>query len=66
MSYVVAPLDPRKRALEKQESRDRDAARLREGSVNRAELRRENSFFSALPLNRYQMVAIGGKSIVHR
>ncbi len=53
MSYKVAHLDSRKRALEKQESRDRDAARLKSGSVSASELRRENSIFSALPLHRY-------------
>lgn len=65
MSYKVAHLDSRKRALEKQESRDRDAARLKSGSVSASELRRENSIFSALPLHRYKMVAIGGKALAH-
>jgi hypothetical protein len=64
MSYKVAHFDPSQRALEKQESRDRDAARLKQGVVSRDELRRENSFFAGLPLNRYKMVAVGGKSIV--
>lgn len=65
MSYKVAHLDPRKRALEKQESRERDQARLNKGSVSASELRRENSAFAALPLHRYKMVAIGGKSLAH-
>jgi hypothetical protein len=65
MSYLVADLDHDKRALEKQESREQDAARLRDGQVSPADLRRENSFFSGLSLSRYRMVAIGGKSICH-
>jgi hypothetical protein len=65
MSYLVADLDHDKRALEKQESRERDAARLRDGRVSPADLRRKNSFFSGLSLSRYRMVAIGGKSICH-
>jgi len=65
MSYRVSHLDSRKRALEKQESRDRDQARLNAGSVRPSELRRENSVFSALPLHRYKMVAIGGKALAH-
>lgn len=63
MSFKVSHFDPYERALEKQASRDRDAARLRQGDVSRQELRRENSYFAALPLDRYKMVAIGGKSI---
>jgi hypothetical protein len=63
MSYQVAYLDNRNRVLEKQESRDRDAARLASGAVSAVDLRRENSFFSALPLHRFKMVAIGGKVI---
>lgn len=61
MSYSVGHLDPRKRALEKQESRDRDQARLADGSVSHSQLRRENSFFASLPLHRFKIVAIGGK-----
>ncbi len=65
MSYRVAHLDLQKRALEKQESRDRDQARLDNGSVSPSQLRRENSAFAALPLHRYKMVAIGGKALAH-
>lgn len=39
MSYRVARLDQRKRALEKQASRERDQARLNKGSVSASELR---------------------------
>ncbi|MBX5041143.1 hypothetical protein [Rhizobium lentis] len=63
MSYRVAHLDSRKRALEKQESRERDQVRLDNGSVSPAQLRRENSAFAELPLHRYKMVAIGGKAL---
>lgn len=52
------------RALEKQESSDRDAARLAGGSVSAVDLRHDNGFFSALPLHLFKMVAIGGKAIV--
>jgi hypothetical protein len=65
MNYQIAHLDSRKRLLEKQESRDRDAARLASGAVSALDLRRENGFFSALPLHRFKMVAIGGKAIAH-
>jgi hypothetical protein len=63
MSYLVVDLDQEKRAREKLESRERDSARLRDGQVSSADLRRENSFFSGLSLSRYQIVAIGGQSI---
>ncbi|MEI2302116.1 hypothetical protein [Ensifer sp. MJa1] len=65
MSYRVAHLDSRKRALEKKESRERDQARLNNGSVSPSQLRRENSAFAALPLHRYKMVAIGGKALAN-
>ena len=56
--------DPIERAREKQLSRDRDAGRLAAGEVSALELRRENGIGSHLPLSRYQMVAIGGRSIL--
>lgn len=61
MNFRVGQLDPNKRALEKQESRDSDRFRLQNGFVTPAQLRRENAALSALPLHRYKMVAIGGK-----
>ena len=58
----VAYGDLRSRVKEKQVSRAKDAARLQSKSIGRAELREANGFFSALPLNRYKIVAIGGKA----
>ena len=55
--------DPIERAREKQASRDRDAARLESGEVSRLDLQHENSIGSHLPLSRYQIVAIGGRSV---
>lgn len=63
MTHSVGHLDSRKRALEKQESRDRDRARLDDLSVDPSQLRRENSFFASLPLHRFKIVAIGGKPL---
>ena len=63
MSFAVSHLSAGQRALEKQESRRRDAARLNDGSISGADLRRENGLGSRLPLHRYQMSAIGGRSI---
>lgn len=58
--------DPIQRAREKQSLRDRDAVRLASGEVSAVELRRENGIGSHLPLSRYQIVAIGGRSILRR
>lgn len=65
MSHGIAHLDCQKRALEKQRGRDEDQMRLDDGSVTPSRLRRENSAFSALPLHRYKMVAIGEKVVAH-
>ena len=51
------------RAKQKQLSRDRDAMLLQSGQITEAELKRRNSFFGALPIKRYRMVAIGGKPV---
>lgn len=51
------------RAEQKQLSRERDAMLLQSGWITEAELKRRNSFFGALPIKRYKMVAIGGKPI---
>ncbi|ESQ87909.1 hypothetical protein ABAC460_17105 [Asticcacaulis sp. AC460] len=56
--------DPIERAHEKQSLRERDAVRLASGEVSALELRRENGIASHLPLGRYQMVEIGGRSIL--
>jgi len=54
--------DHHSRALEKQVSRERDAARLRSGEVSPEELRKENGWASRLQLDRYRVTAIGGQS----
>jgi hypothetical protein len=53
--------DWKKRAAEKQASRDRDFERLRNGEVTPEELARENDFFAALDLADFKIVAMGGK-----
>lgn len=58
--------DPKKRAAEKQASRDEDARQLAAGEVTHAELRKRNGFFSSLDFKKWVMVAIGGKPIKRR
>jgi len=60
MNYKIEKLDQAERARQKQESRDRDLARLASGEISAAELNRENGFFSALPLQSFKIEAIGG------
>jgi hypothetical protein len=62
-NFAVEKLDSKKRAREKQASRESDELRLRSGMVNREGLRRENDFFSSLPLEKFRIVAIGGRPI---
>jgi len=59
----IERLDAGKRARDKQDARERDQARLEAGEVDRDGLRRENGFFSSLPLKDFRIVAIGGKPI---
>jgi hypothetical protein len=56
-------LDPKKRAAEKQASRDRDLERLRKGEVTPEELTKENNFFAALDLTKFKIVSIGGRPL---
>ena len=51
------------RAKQKQLSRDRDAMLLQSGQITEAELKRRNSFFGALPIKRFKIVAIGRKPV---
>lgn len=51
------------RAQQKQLSRDRDVMLLQSGQITEAELKRRNSFFGALPIKRFKMVAIGRKPV---
>jgi hypothetical protein len=48
--------DPKKRAAEKQASRDEDARRLAAGEVTQEELRRENSFIPLELIKRCRIV----------
>ena len=54
-------LDPKKRAAEKQASRDRDLERLKRGEITPEELTKENDFFAALDLAEFEIVSIGGR-----
>jgi hypothetical protein len=63
MSYAVDILDPKKRAAEKQAARDADEKFLLAGKVSVAELARRNYFFSALPVERFRVVAIGKRRL---
>lgn len=62
-SFVIGVLDSERRVCEKQASRDRDRLRLNSGSVDREELRRENGFFSSLPLQGFRIAAVGGRRV---
>jgi len=55
--------DQIERAKQKELSRASDAARVEAGEVSLDQLYRENSFFSAVPIKRFKMVAIGGKPL---
>ncbi|MHC1550953.1 hypothetical protein [Phyllobacterium sp. K27] len=63
MAMQIAYYNPQVRAREKQVMRDRDESRLQSNSASRVELKKNNSFFSALPLDRFRIVAVGGKAI---
>lgn len=66
MSQDGANLKPCARAQQKQLGRDRDAMLLKSGQVSEAELKQRNSFFSALPIKRFKVIAIGGKPVRSR
>jgi hypothetical protein len=61
--YQIRQLDSAKRAREKQASRDQDRVRLERGDISPEALNRENGFFSALPLHKFRIAAIGGVPI---
>ena len=56
-------LDDSPRAKQKQLSRARDEMRLKSGEVSLDQLKRDNSFFNAVPIKRFKMVAIGSKPL---
>ena len=59
------PLDSAARAAEKDASRQADAARLAGGSVSVYDLKAKNAFFSALPLHRFVVAAVGDEPVTH-
>lgn len=63
MSNDPPDSDRMSRAQQKQLSRDRDAMLLQSGQITEAELKRLNSFFGALPIKRFKIVAIGRKPV---
>lgn len=63
MKNAVAELNGFERSVAKQASRDADARRLASGAVSKKHLKQENSFFGALSMSKFKMVAIGGRSI---
>lgn len=63
MSNDPPDSDRLSRAQQKQLSRDRDAMLLQSGQITEAELKRRNSFFGALPIKRFKIVAIGRKPV---
>ncbi len=63
MKKVPASENQDERAKQKELSRMRDAARLEAGEVTQDQLHRENRFFSAVPIKRFKIVAIGGKPL---
>ena len=60
-SYRTGVLDQAADARRKQDSRDRDQARLDAGEVTQEDLARENGFFSALDVAGFEIVSIGGR-----
>ena len=58
-------LDSESLAREKQASREADAARLGAGKVSVEALKQENGFFSALPLGRFRVAAVGQQPVHH-
>lgn len=56
MSRPVANDQFAQRKQEKEQSRLRDQERLRDGSVSRVDLRRENGFLSSLSIRRVRII----------
>jgi hypothetical protein len=54
------------RAKQKQKSRERDEARLKSGELSLDELKQQNNFFSAVPVKRFKIMAIGNKPLKPR
>lgn len=61
MAYREGALDGRRRAAEKQRSRDDDRERLERDIIAPMELARENSFFASLDAPKMRIVAVGKK-----
>ena len=56
-------LDDSQRAKQKRLSRARDELRLKSGEISLDQLKYDNSFFTALPIKRFKIVAIGNKPL---
>lgn len=56
-------LDDSQRAKQKLLSRARDEMRLKSGEISLDQLKYDNSFFNALPIKRFKIVAIGNKPL---
>lgn len=56
-------LDESQRAKQKRLSRARDEVHLKSGEVSLDQLKQENGFFSALPIKRFKIAAIGNKPL---
>lgn len=61
--YRVGVLDQAARIRQKQAGRDRDAAHLRSGEIDRASLQRQNDFFAGLPIHEFGIVSVGGRPL---
>lgn len=56
-------LDDSPRAKQKRFSRAQDEKRLKSGEVSLDQLKHYNSFFNAVPIKRFKIVAIGNKPL---
>lgn len=54
------------REKEKQLSRELDELRLTTNLVTNKQLKKENGFFSSLPLHKFKIVKIGNKTIENK
>jgi hypothetical protein len=63
MVKLVRSFDPAARAAEKQAMRDSDQIRLQSGEILVEALSRENDFFRDIEIEKFEIIAIGGKAI---
>jgi hypothetical protein len=60
-----ADFDSDAHAEEKQVSREEEDASLANGSISVENLKAQNGFFSALPLHRFVVAAVGDEPVHH-